>query len=134
MQQAVCFRRKNGKQRNPARPKTHPLENDLFFLLKTLPGHSRLQPHFKAIRPTCRVCNPQSSHAPSRRDRGGQNTCIDMPLAGVCRSALSREQWRKLVDDVLSCSRSLQNYRSWICEVEDQTGLGCELLLSLIHI
>ena len=71
---------------------------------------------------------PKSSHAPPRRDRGGQNTCLDIPFAGVCRSVLSREQWQLVVYDVLSCSRSLKISSSWIREVEDQTcGLGCEL-------
>ena len=37
---------------------------------------------------------PTEQHAPPHRDRGGQNTCLDIPIAGVCRSALSREQWR----------------------------------------
>ena len=70
----------------------------------------KLQEHQKAIFTTWLVYNPQSSHAPPRRDRGGQNACVDMPLAGVCRSALSREQWQLVVYDVLSCSRSLKNY------------------------
>ena len=35
---------------------------------------------------------PQSCHAPPRRDRGGQNTCLDIPFAGVRRSALSRQR------------------------------------------
>ena len=48
----------------------------------------------KVTRRTWRLCNPQSTHAPPRRDRGGQNTCLDIPLAGVCRGALSRKQWR----------------------------------------
>ena len=48
------------------------------------------------------MCNPQSIHVPPRLDRGGQNTRFDIPLAGVYRNALSRGQWRLVVDDVLS--------------------------------
>ena len=48
----------------------------------------------KLICLTCPVSSPQSSRAPPRRDRGCQNTCLNVPLAYVCRSALSREQWR----------------------------------------
>ena len=72
----------------------------------------------KAICPTCRVCNPQSSHAPPRRDRGGQNTCLDIPLAGVCRSTLSRKQWRL----------ALSNHDFFLLESSRITGLGCEQL------
>ena len=42
----------------------------------------------------CPVCNPHSTNAPSRRDWGCQNTCLDVPLAYVYRSFLSREQMR----------------------------------------
>ena len=48
----------------------------------------------KAIRQTCRVCCPQDSCELPRRDRGRQNTCLDVPLAYVRWSALSRKQWR----------------------------------------
>ena len=40
---------------------------------------------------------PRTSPPGSR----GLNTCLDIPLAYVCRSALSREQWRLVVDNVL---------------------------------
>ena len=36
---------------------------------------------------------PHPKHPPLR-DRRGQNTCLYIPLAYVCRSALSREKWR----------------------------------------
>ena len=38
------------------------------------------------------ICSPQSSLAPPHRDLGGKITCLDVPLANVCRSARSREQ------------------------------------------
>ena len=56
----------------------------------------------KAIYPTWRVCNPQSSHAPPRRDRGDQDKCLDIPLACVCKGGLSCEQWRLVLDNVLA--------------------------------
>ena len=78
-----------------------PLQNTMFSY-----GNSRwtckLQEQQKAIYSKWRVCNPQSSHVPSRRDRGGQDTWLGIPLAGVCGSALSREQWRLVLDDVRS--------------------------------
>ena len=37
--------------------------------------------------------NPQNTHAPPRRDRGCQNTCLYTPVSYVCRSVLSREHW-----------------------------------------
>ena len=52
------------------------------------------QLHVEATCPTCRVSSPHKSYAPPRRDRRGQNTCLCIPHAYVCRSALSREQWR----------------------------------------
>ena len=48
----------------------------------------------------CPVCNPQSTHAPPRRDRGCQNTCLYIPLAYVCRSVLSREHWRMALSEL----------------------------------
>ena len=79
----------------------------------------------EAICSTCRVRNPQSSHAPPRRDHGGQNTCLDIHLVGVCRSVLSRKQWRL----ALSKLKKLFEFGNY----EDQTGLGCELLYLLIN-
>ena len=75
----------------------------------------------KAICPTWRCRNPQSSHAPPRRDRGGQNTCLDIPLAGVCRCALSRkQQWRLALSKL--------DFLFEVGKYEDRTGLGCEVL------
>ena len=48
----------------------------------------------------CPVCNPQSTHAPPRRDRGCQNTCLYIPLAYVCGSVLSREHWRMALSEL----------------------------------
>ena len=74
----------------------------------------RAGPTRKVISRTWRMRNPQSTHAPPRRDRGCQNTCLGIPLAGVCRSALSREQWRL----ALSNLENLFEVR----KLEDQTG------------
>ena len=68
----------------------------------------------KPIYPTRPWCNTQSTHAPPRRDRGAQNTCLDIPPPGACRSDLSLEQWRPALS-------KLEN----VCKVralEDQTG------------
>ena len=66
----------------------------IFLFMETLDMDLRAGPTRKVIRRTSRLCNPQNPHAPPRRDRGCQNTCLYIPLAYVCRSALSREHWR----------------------------------------
>ena len=66
-------------------------------------GHSETAARVKPKYLTRLWCNPQSPHAPPRRDRGGQIACLDIPLAGVCRSSLSREQLQLR-------SRSLTSY------------------------
>ena len=43
--------------------------------------------HTPMVQPTE---HPRTSPSGSR----GQNTCLDIPLAGVCRGALSHKQWR----------------------------------------
>ena len=64
----------------------------------------------KVIRRTCPVCNPKSTHAPPRRDRGGQNTCLCIPHAYVYRSPLSREQWRLALSKL---EKNLLRLHSW---------------------
>ena len=39
------------------------------------------------------MCKPRNTHAPPCRDLGCQNTCLYIPLAYVCRSVLSCEDW-----------------------------------------
>ena len=103
------------KNTNIAAPRaTPPLENSFFLLWKLPMGHSEAAAREKPIYPTRLWCNPHSIHAPPRRDRGNQNTCLDISLPGVCRSALSLEQWR-LVPSKLE---KLFEVR----ELEDQTG------------
>ena len=78
-------------------------------------GHTR-----KVIRRTSRLCNPQNTHAPPRRDRGCQNICLYIPLAYVCRSVLYREHWRM----------GLEAWKSYVGkDEEDRIGLGCAELL-----
>ena len=71
----------------------------------------RAGPTRKVIRRISRLCNPQNTHAPPRRDRGYQNTCLYIPLGYVCRSVLSREHWRmaisKLVKFMLERTRRI---------------------------
>ena len=38
------------------------------------------------------IVQATDQRAPPRRERGGQNRCLETPLAGVCRSTLSRKQ------------------------------------------
>ena len=54
----------------------------------------------KLICLTYPVSSPQRSGALLRRDRRSQNTCLEAPLPYVCRSALSREQWRLALSKV----------------------------------
>ena len=77
-------------------------------------GHSEAAAREKPTYPTRLWCNPQSTHAPSRRDRGGQNTCLDIPRAGVCRGALSRKQWRLVLWKLEKLFE--------VGKLEDQTG------------
>ena len=81
-------------QKIPPHPKYPSLEkhfissrNPMFLLAATI--------NIKVISLTCPVCGPHSRFVPPRRDRGCQNTALDVPFAYVCRSALSREQWRQ---------------------------------------
>ena len=90
-------RNNNTKSR---RTQTPPDLKCIFLVLETPYGHSRLKQHKWVICPTCRVRHPQSSHVLPRRDQGGQNICLDITLAGVCRSALTREQWRLVLSKI----------------------------------
>ena len=61
--------------------------------------------------------SPQNKFAPPRWDRGCQNTCLDVSLAYVCRSDLSREQWRlalsKLEKKLKFESSRIKNWWAW---------------------
>ena len=81
-------------ERIPPHSKHTHIKNHFFYLRKLPVWTCELDPHQKVIRPTCPVCNPQSTHAPPRRDRRGQNTCLCIPHANVCWSPLSLEQCR----------------------------------------
>ena len=90
------------------------------------PKHTHIKKHFKkmetpcmdlragstrkVIRRTWRWCNPQSTHAPPCRDRRGQKTCLCIPHAYVCRSPLSREQWRLALSKL---EKNLLRLHSW---------------------
>ena len=67
------------------------------------------------IRRTSRLCNPQNTHAPLRRDRGDQNTCIYIPLAYVCRSVLSCEHRRMALSELgkLMLERTRRIEQAW---------------------
>ena len=71
------------------------------FLFMEIPYMDlRAGPTRKVIRWTSRLCNPQNTHAPPRRDRGCQNTCLYIPLAYVRGSVLSREHWRMALSEL----------------------------------
>ena len=93
----------------PPRPKhTHIKKHFLF--LGTPCMDLRAGPTRKVVRRTCPACNRQSTHAPSRRDRRGQNTCVCIPHAYVYRSVLSREQTRLVVSKL---EKNLFRLHSW---------------------
>ena len=77
-------------------------------------GHSEAAARVKPIYTARLCCNPQSTHAPPRRDRGGQNTCLDIPLAVVCRSSLARKQSRLALPKL--------EKKIKVGKLEDQTG------------
>ena len=90
------------------------------------PKHPRLKNHFFSSRNAMYLlaatintkgdtsgmprCNPQSTHAPPRRDQWGQNTSLCIPHAHVCRSPLFREQTRLAL---LKLEQNLLRLPSW---------------------
>ena len=70
----------------------------------------RVGPTRKVIRRTCPVYNRQGTHAPQRRDRRGQNTCVCIPHAYVYLSVLSREQTRLALSKL---EKNLLRLHSW---------------------
>ena len=91
------------------------------------PGCYRMRTKKRYVRHAECATDRAATHLPAGIE--GVRTYLDIPLAGVCRSALSSEQWRLVLHDVFS--RSLKNSWSWTREVEDQTSLGCELLIPI---
>ena len=81
-------------RKNPAASNTHPHQKSVFYLWKLPIWTCELDPTQKVIRRTSRLCNLQNIHAPPRRDRECQNTCLYIPLVYVCRSVLPRGHWR----------------------------------------
>ena len=98
--------------KNPAASKTHPHQQANLYIWKLLVWTCELDPHptRMVIRRTWRLCNQQSTHAPPRRDRRGQNTCLCTPHAYVYRSPLSREQWRLALSKL---EQNLLRLHSW---------------------
>ena len=79
-------------ERMPPHPKHTHIKKRLFIYGNSLYGPANWT-HTKGDTSDMAIVQPtESTHAPPRRDRGGQNTCLDIPLAGVCRSAWSRVQ------------------------------------------
>ena len=87
-----------------------PTSRSVFFLMETPCMDLRAGPTRKAIGQTCPVYNRQSTHAPPRRDRRGQNTCVCIPHAYVYRSVLSRKQTRLALSKL---EKNLLRLHSW---------------------
>ena len=71
-----------------------PTSKSKFLFVETPYMDLRARPTRKVIHRTSRFCNPQNTRAPPRRDRGCQNTCLDIPLVYVHCSGLPRKQRR----------------------------------------
>ena len=56
-------------RKNPAACNTHPHQKAIFYLWKLPTWTCELDPTRQAIRRISRLCNPQNTHAPPRRDR-----------------------------------------------------------------
>ena len=78
----------------PPHPKHTHIKKHFFLFMETPCMDLRAGSRRKVIRRTRRLRNPQSTHAPRRRDRRGHNTCLCIPHVYVYRSPLCREQWR----------------------------------------
>ena len=87
----------------------------------------RAGPTRKVIRRTCPVCNQQSTHAPPRRDRRGQNTCVCIPQKYVYRSVFSREQTRLALSKL---ERNLLRLHSWVRRSDWAVGCCTDQLLT----
>ena len=87
----------NQKTKDSPRIKNTPTSKSSFFLMETPCMDLRAGPTRKVIRRTWRLCNPQSTHAPPRGDRRGQNTYLCIPHAYVRWSPLSLELWLSLI-------------------------------------
>jgi len=99
--------KKKKTKQNLAAPKTHRPQH-AFFRIWKLPLDLRAAINTKCDMSDMAIVQPTEQPRTSRREEGSQKTCLDIPLTYVCRSALLREQWRLVVDNVLSCSRSLK--------------------------
>ena len=84
----------NQNTKESRRIQNTPTSKSILLFMKTTYMDLRAGPTRKVIRRTSRLCNPRNTHAPPRRDRGCQNTCLYIPLAYVLRSVLSHEHWR----------------------------------------
>ena len=84
----------NQNTKESRRIQNTPTSKSILLFMKTTYMDLRAGPTRKVIRRTSRLCNPRNTHAPPRRDRGCQNTCLDIPLVYVHCSGLPRKQRR----------------------------------------
>ena len=121
-------------RKNPAASNTHPHQKSFFLSMETPYMDLRAGPTRKVIRRTSRLCNPQNTHAPPRRDRGCQNTCLYIPLAYVLRSVLSHEHWRMALSKLgrIMLERTKRMGQAWavLSYYTDQLMTPCSKSLS----
>ena len=100
----------NQNTKESRRLQTTPTSKGNCLLMETPCMDLRAGSTRKVIRRTCPVCNPQSTRAPPRRDRWGQNTCVCIPHAYVCRSPLSRDQMQLALSKL---EKTMLRLHSW---------------------
>ena len=85
-------------RKNPAACNTHPHQKAIFYLWKLPTWTCELDPTRQAIRRISRLCNPQNTHAPPRRDQGCQNTLSLLRTSAVvfCLASIGERRSRSL--------------------------------------
>ena len=122
-------------ERIPPHPTHTHIKKQTFFYLWKLPVWTcELDPTRKMIRRTSRLSNLHNTHAPPRRDRRCQNTCLYIPLAEVCPSVFSRGHWRmallKLEKNVLERTGRIGQAWAVLSYYTDQLMTPCSKYFS----
>ena len=102
--------RANQNTNESRRIQNSPTSKIIFLFTETPCMDLRAGPTRKVIRRTCQVCNPQSTHAPPRRDRQGENTRLCITHTYVYWSPLSLDQWRLTLSKL---EKNLLRLHSW---------------------
>ena len=93
----------NQNTKESRRIQNTPTSKSIFLFVETPYMDPRAGSTRKLICLTYPVSSPQRIGAPPCRDRGWQNTCLDVSLVYVSRSSLSREQSRLVSRSLKSC-------------------------------